>query len=146
MVWLALTNSHPLERTNRSRLNHFELFGFALKKLHDPAISTEQSRTGSPTKSHRENRMWATGAMPIGAPEKKTFRSVDAFTLNMNTNLDGQSCSLLQYLQQVYGSSRWKSHRFSARQRGSLHVRLWRKRIKFTDNIPRDWIVTWRWR
>lgn len=26
--------THPLESTNRSRLNHFEFLGFALKKLH----------------------------------------------------------------------------------------------------------------
>jgi hypothetical protein len=61
----------PLERTNRSRLNHFELFGLALKNLRELNRLNTSFNITMPIEIHRENRMCAAGAIPIGAPMNK---------------------------------------------------------------------------
>lgn len=61
----------PLERTNRSRLNHFGLFGLALKNLRELNRLNTRFNITMAIESHRENRICAAGAIPIGAPIDK---------------------------------------------------------------------------
>lgn len=56
--------THPLESTNRSRLNHFEFLGFALKKLHwvDNQIKPQNDNSYAPRKEDMCDRCHAHGS------------------------------------------------------------------------------------
>jgi hypothetical protein len=58
--------THPLDKTNRSRLNHLEFLGFAFTKL-GRTIRTYFKKASN---TYREKRTCETGAMPSGAPDE----------------------------------------------------------------------------
>lgn len=63
--------TYPLDRTNRSRLYHFELLGFALKNLWGASL---QLKDGADTHGpYLEKSTWAAGAMPMGAPRNREY-------------------------------------------------------------------------